>query len=158
MDAKAAYTQGSCSAQQDGMRELIVLAWAGALISATDPVATLSIFSSADVPPLLYNLVLVPACPSRVSLSIIAHAASYNPARSVVCFIQGHRMAHFAKAYSSFVFAVINLCSFFLCCLQSEFCWHSWQLPKIPNGCFNGISNAGAPELIICRCRGCALF
>ncbi|KAK9843766.1 hypothetical protein WJX81_005547 [Elliptochloris bilobata] len=29
----------------------------GALISATDPVATLSIFSTADVPPLLYNLV-----------------------------------------------------------------------------------------------------
>ena len=30
---------------------------AGALISATDPVATLSIFSDMDVPPVLYNLV-----------------------------------------------------------------------------------------------------
>jgi NhaP-type Na+/H+ or K+/H+ antiporter len=31
--------------------------FAGALISATDPVATLSIFSDMDVPPVLYNLV-----------------------------------------------------------------------------------------------------
>lgn len=30
---------------------------AGALISATDPVATLSIFADMDVPPVLYNLV-----------------------------------------------------------------------------------------------------
>lgn len=30
---------------------------AGALISATDPVATLSVFSTLDVPPLLYNIV-----------------------------------------------------------------------------------------------------
>lgn len=30
---------------------------AGALISATDAVATLSVFSELDVPPLLYNLV-----------------------------------------------------------------------------------------------------
>jgi solute carrier family 9 (sodium/hydrogen exchanger), member 8 len=30
---------------------------AGALISATDPVATLSMFSEMDVPPLLYHLV-----------------------------------------------------------------------------------------------------
>lgn len=30
---------------------------AGALISATDPVATLSVFSQLDVPPLLYNIV-----------------------------------------------------------------------------------------------------
>ena len=30
---------------------------AGALISATDPVATLSVFSPLDVPPLLYNIV-----------------------------------------------------------------------------------------------------
>lgn len=30
---------------------------AGALISATDPVATLSVFSELQVPPLLYNLV-----------------------------------------------------------------------------------------------------
>ena len=29
----------------------------GALISATDPVATLAVFSELDVPPLLYNLV-----------------------------------------------------------------------------------------------------
>jgi sodium/hydrogen exchanger 8 len=35
-------------------------ALAGALISATDPVATLSIFSTLDVPPLLYNLVTCP--------------------------------------------------------------------------------------------------
>ena len=33
------------------------LVHAGALISATDPVATLSIFSDMDVPPVLYNLV-----------------------------------------------------------------------------------------------------
>ena len=33
------------------------LFYAGALISATDPVATLSIFSDMDVPPVLYNLV-----------------------------------------------------------------------------------------------------
>ena len=30
---------------------------AGALISATDPVATLSVFAAVDVPPLLFNLV-----------------------------------------------------------------------------------------------------
>ena len=30
---------------------------AGALISATDPVATLSVFSELSVPPLLYHLV-----------------------------------------------------------------------------------------------------
>lgn len=36
-----------------------MLQWllAGALISATDPVATLSVFSQLDVPPLLYNIV-----------------------------------------------------------------------------------------------------
>jgi hypothetical protein len=38
-------------------RSARVCALAGALISATDPVATLSIFSTLDVPPLLYNLV-----------------------------------------------------------------------------------------------------
>ena len=35
----------------------ICVMYAGALISATDPVATLSIFSDMDVPPVLYNLV-----------------------------------------------------------------------------------------------------
>jgi sodium/hydrogen exchanger 8 len=33
------------------------VAAAGALISATDPVATLSVFAELDVPPLLYNIV-----------------------------------------------------------------------------------------------------
>ena len=66
---------------------------AGALISATDPVATLSVFSELSVPPLLYHLVF--------GESVLNDAVRTPAATCAHEYVQGHSSMKIMTMYVS---------------------------------------------------------
>ena len=117
-----------CLSPGGGQRGNNLSCHAGALISATDPVATLSVFSTLDVPPLLYNIVFGESVLNDAVRR--AHPGIWNIYRHAAAVSQT------LLAVQSFAVAINILC--LLLMLRSNA--HCWKRPGV-SGRWRNMSN-----------------